>query len=74
VCLDLQVLEFNKSLPVSQRSLQLQIGINEVGLSGSTGSSSVFDPRLFVARNMRLQFTENGRPAIAVSTHEVRFD
>lgn len=43
-----------------------------MGLSGSTGSSGVFDPRLFVARSMRLQFTENGRPAIAVATHEVR--
>lgn len=64
-------MEFISSQPQSQRSLQLQIGINEVGLSGSTGTSSVYDPRLFVARNMRLKYLESGRPVVAVATHEV---
>jgi hypothetical protein len=31
----------------------------------------VYDPRLFVARNMRLSFMESGRPVLAVATHEV---
>jgi hypothetical protein len=51
----LQAIAYAKNQPESQRHLSLQLGINEVGLSGSTGSSSTYDPRLFVARNMRIQ-------------------
>jgi hypothetical protein len=64
-------LAFINSQPESQRQLNLQIGINEVGLSGSAGSTKVYDPRLFVARNMRLTFADSGRPVIAAATHEV---
>jgi hypothetical protein len=64
-------MSFINSQPESQQQLNLQIGINEVGLSGSAGSTKVYDPRLFVARNMRLTFADSGRPVIAAATHEV---
>lgn len=66
-----QVQSYLAHQPEGQRRLDLQLGINEVGLSGSTGSRSVYDPRTFVSRNMRIQMTEQGRPALAVATHEV---
>jgi hypothetical protein len=66
-----QVVSLLSGMPDTQQGLPLTLGINEVGLSGSPGSSRAYDPRLFVARSMRLMSTPTGRPVITAATHEV---
>lgn len=67
----LQVVSLVESLPESQRTKQLKLGINEVGLGSPPGGQG-YDARVFVARNMQLAHSPSTQqPVLVAATHEV---
>jgi len=71
VCAVLQVVSLVQSLPESQRTKQLKLGIDEVGLGSPPGGQG-YDARVFVARNMQLAHAPSTQqPVLVAATHEV---
>lgn len=65
------VVSLVQSLPESQRTKQLKLGIDEVGLGSPPGGQG-YDARVFVARNMQLAHAPSTQqPVLVAATHEV---